>query len=285
MNTPDGFQGLLAPERRAKILDLVRHNKSVLVKDPCAQFGVTGETIRKDLARLEQEGQLVKTYGGAYIQEGVKNGIDATIREVLLPRAKDSIGACCARLVGAGDTVFLDETTTCLAIARHLLDMDITVVTNSLAIAQLLADSGRSKVLLSGGELDQKNRCFVGGSAEDLLSRYYMDKSFVSCRGADRAAGITDGSAVNGRVRAMMLQRARERFLVLDHTKLNKANFFRVCGFEHIHTVVIDNLPDEDWRMFFRQRGIRVIETMTGFSGDREPAAISTMFQRDGILR
>lgn len=99
-------QGLLAPERRAKILELLRQDKSVLVKDLCTQFGVTGETIRKDLSQLEREGLLIKTYGGAYIQDGVKNEIDVSIRKMLLPEEKDSIGVCCAGLVEAGDTVF-----------------------------------------------------------------------------------------------------------------------------------------------------------------------------------
>lgn len=255
-------QGLLAPERRARILELLRQDKSVLVKDLCVRFGVTGETIRKDLTQLEREGRLVKTYGGAYLQDGVKNEIDASIRRMLLPEAKDAIAVCCAGLVEAGDTVFLDESTTCLAIARHLLDADITVVTNSLDIAQLFSDGGVGKVLLSGGELDRKNRCFVGGSAEEFLSRYYVDKSFVSCRGADRTAGITDGSAVNGRIRAMMLQRAGRRFLVLDHTKLDKTNFFRICGFDAVHTVVADVFPETGWREFLRQRGIAAVEAL-----------------------
>ena len=254
---PPSPQSLLAPERRAKILELVRHDKSVLVKDLCVQFGVTSETIRKDLTLLEQEGHLIKTYGGAYIQDGVKNEIDVSIRKMLLPEIKDAIGQRCASLVEEGDTVFLDESTTCLAVARHLLHRDITVVTNSLDIAQVFSDSGQGKLLLSGGELDRKNRCFVGGSAEDFLSRYYMDKSFVSCRGADRAAGITDGSAVNGRIRSMMLQRAKQRFLVLDHTKLNKANFFRICDFDAIHTVVAVLFQIPAGGNFFVREGFR----------------------------
>lgn len=251
---------LLAPERRARILELLRQDKSVLVKDLCVQFGVTGETIRKDLSQLEREGRLIKTYGGAYIQDGVKNEIDASIRKTLLPEVKDAIGRCCAGLVEAGDTVFLDESTTCLAIAHHLLEADITVVTNSLDIAQVFSEGGRGKVLLSGGELDRKNRCFVGGSAEEFLSRYYVDKSFVSCRGADRTAGITDGSAVNGRIRAMMLRRAGRRYLVLDHTKLDKINFFRICGFDAVHAVVADAFPETGWREFLRRQGVEVME-------------------------
>lgn len=124
---PPSPQSLLAPERRAKILELVRHDKSVLVKDLCVQFGVTSETIRKYLTLLEQEGHLIKTYGGAYIQDGVKNEIDVSIRKMLLPEIKDAIGQRCASLVEEGDTVFLDESTTCLAVARHLLHRDITV--------------------------------------------------------------------------------------------------------------------------------------------------------------
>ena len=254
---------LLAPERRSEILSLVRRNKSVLVKDLCARFGVTGETIRKDLSILEQEGALIKTYGGAYIQDGVKNEIDASIRETLWAESKSAIGAACAALIGAGDTLFLDESTTCLAVARRLLELEsLTVVTNSLKTASLLSSSGRGKLVLSGGELDRKNQCLVGGAAEDSLSAYYADKCFVSCRGADRAAGITDGSAAGGRIRSLMFRHAKERFLVLDHTKLDKTHFYHICDFSAVDGVVVDYLPNDVWREFFRSRGIRVTEAL-----------------------
>jgi DeoR/GlpR family transcriptional regulator of sugar metabolism len=252
---------LLAPERRSKILELVRRNKSVLVKDLCNSFGVTGETIRKDLAFLEQEGLLIKAYGGAYVKDGVKNEIDASIRETLFTEAKEAIGRACAELVENGDTIFLDESTTCLAIARHLLNFDgITVVTNSLKISTLYAEKGRGKLLLSGGELDRKNQCFVGGSAEEFLSRYFVDKSFISCRGMDRAAGVTDGSSINGRIRALMLRQGSQRFLVLDCTKIGQVNFFRICDFSSIDTIIADTLPSQEWRDFLKEKKIKVIE-------------------------
>ena len=260
--TDQAHAALLPPERRAQITELVRRNKSVLVKDLCAQFRVTGETIRKDLAILEQEGALIKTYGGAYVQDGVRNEVDASIRASLFPEVKDAIGIACARLVEDGDTLFLDESTTCLAIARHLLEREgITVVTNSLPLASLFAEKGRGKLVLSGGELDRKNQCFVGGAAEDALGAYYVDKSFVSCRGADQTVGITDGNAINGRIRALMLRRARKHFLVLDHTKLGKSNFSHICDFSAVDAVVTDALPDPSWEDFFRSQGLRMILT------------------------
>ena len=245
----------------AKILELLRRDKSVLVKDLCTQFGVTGETIRKDLSQLEREGLLIKTYGGAYIQDGVKNEIDVSIRKMLLPEEKGfHRRVLCGPGGGGGHRVFWMRVPPALR-WRHLLHADITVVTNSLDIAQVFSESGLGKVLLSGGELDRKNRCFVGGSAEEFLSRYYVDKSFVSCRGADRAAGITDGSAVNGRIRAMMLRRAQRRYLVLDHTKLDKINFFRICGMDEVHAVVADAFP----------RRLAGVSPPAGGRGDRGP--------------
>jgi DeoR/GlpR family transcriptional regulator of sugar metabolism len=259
---PEPGAALLAPERRAKIMDLLGRNKSVLVKDLCALFSVTGETVRKDLSILEQEGKLIKTYGGAYIHQGVRNEVDISIRESLLTEAKASIGRACAELVRHGDTVSLDESTTCLAIARHLTGIDgLTVVTNSLKIANHLSAHSSCRLHLVGGKLDRKTQCFVGPTAEEALCTYYVDKAFVSCRGLSREGDVTDGLPVNGSLRRLMLSRAKERYLVADRTKLGLTTFYRISGFENLDAVILDTL-DDDWSEFFAQRGIRVVEAM-----------------------
>lgn len=255
--------GLLAPERREEIAALVRQNKSVLVKDLCARFSVSGETIRKDLSILEEEGLLIKTYGGAYIREGVRNEVYASIREGLFPGEKESIGRACARLVHRGDTLFLDASTTCLAIARALLELEnVTVVTNSLPIARLYADGGAGKLILTGGELDPKNQCFTGPIALEMVEQHYADLAFISCQGMSRESGITDGSGEIGHLRRRMLCHSARRHLVVDKTKLDHSHFFRICDLSQIHTVVIDTLEDPAWRAYFQQHGVEVLETM-----------------------
>lgn len=262
MNRPEPGAALLAPERRAKIMDLLTRNKSVLVKDLCEVFSVTGETVRKDLSILEQEGKLIKTYGGAYIHQGVRNEVDITIRESLLTEAKASIGRACAELVHPGDTVSLDESTTCLAIARHLTGFDgLTVVTNSLKIANFLSGRSSCRLHLVGGKLDRKTQCFVGPTAEEALCTYYVDKAFVSCRGLSREGDVTDGLPVNGSLRRLMLSRAKERYLVADRTKLGLTAFYRISGLESLNAVILDTL-DDGWGEFFAQRGVRVVEAM-----------------------
>lgn len=254
---------MLAPERRARIMDLVTRDKSVLVKELCVLFDVTGETVRKDLAVLEQEGRLIKTYGGAYIPGGVRNEIDAGIRETVLTDVKDTIGRVCAGLVHEGDTVFLDDSTTCLSIARYLSPMTgILVVTNSLMIAQVFAECRSSTLLLAGGKLDIRNQSFTGEDARELLGRHYADLCFVSCRGLDREAGITDGSEERGALRRIMLQHSKRRYLVVDQTKLDQINFYRIGGFELFNGVIIDQMEDAVWRRFLREQGIPVTETL-----------------------
>lgn len=262
MNGQEQGGVLLAPKRRAKILELLRRNKSVLVKDLCEVFGVTGETVRKDLTILEQEGKLIKTYGGAYIHQGVQNEVDVSIRESLFTEVKDSIGRACAALVGSGDTISLDESTTCLAIARHLRAFDeLTVVTPSLKIAKLLSESSSCRLLLIGGELDRKTQCFVGPAAEEALGNYYVDKAFVSCRGLSQEGGITDGLSKNGSLRRLMLQRAKEKYLVADRTKLGLTAFYRIGNLSLPDAVILDTL-NGDWAAYFASQHVRVFETM-----------------------
>lgn len=255
--------GVLAPERREEIAALVRQNKSVLVKDLCARFSVSGETIRKDLAFLEEEGLLIKTYGGAYVREGVRNEVYASIRQGLFTEVKESIGRACAALVHRGDTLFLDASTTCLAIARAIRELEgVTVLTNSLQIARLFADGGAGKLILTGGELDRKNQCFTGATALEMLDQHYADLAFVSCQGLSRETGVTDGSSEIGHLRRLMLRHSTRRCLAVDRTKLDHSHFFRICDPNQVHTVVIDTVPDPAWRDYFHEQGVSLLETM-----------------------
>lgn len=247
---------MLAPERRDEILALVRRDKSAQVKDLSDRFGVSGETIRKDLAILEQQGHLYKTYGGAYLLDGVKNQIPDALRQTIITREKDAIGRVCAAMVNSGDTLFMDESTTCHSIARHLLALDdLTILTNSLHIAKLVEDAPHVKLILSGGELDPTTKSFQGDTAFSTLGRYYVDRAFVSCRGLSMQGGVTDGAEPNGAVRRLMLRHAQWRCLVADHTKVGRTNFYKICDFDLIDTLVVDAMPD-GWTDFLARHGI-----------------------------
>lgn len=254
---------MLAHERRERIAKLVAKEKSVLVKDLCKMFDVTSETIRKDLLLLEQQGKLLKTHGGAYMQEGAKSEVHINIRETILSEEKDAIGKQCAELIEDGDTIILDASTTSLRIAYHLdAANSITVLTNSLKVAARLADHPSCKIIMAGGLLNKKSDSFLGRDAENIIGKYYVDKCFISCRGISMDNGITDSNEDQSVIRRMMLNQSKNRYLVVDKTKCDVTSLARIGGLEMIDTLVIDELPNVDWRKFLRNQKIECIEAM-----------------------
>lgn len=255
---------MLAKERKKLIWETILKEKSILSKDLCRKFNVTNETVRKDLIELENEGKIIRAYGGAYIIDGVQNEVHANLRETVYTEEKASIGRICRSMVCAGDTIFLDESTTCCAIAKELKSIgSITVFTNSYKIIHILEDCENVKLILTGGEFDRKNQCFVGAEVADFLKSYYVDKCFISCRGVDMNIGITDGNEKNGRVRKCIIRQAAEKILVIDKTKLNLKKFYKISGFEMIDKVVIDGFYSDEqrdiWEQFLNQTHTKLI--------------------------
>lgn len=266
-----GFLGIregvmLTKERRDAVYQMIEQEKSVLVKDLCERFDVTNETIRKDLIALEKEGRILRAYGGAYIIEGVKNEVHAELRASLYPEEKRQIGKACAGMIHSGDTIFLDESTTCQAIAKELKELeDLTVFTNSGKVFAELKDQPNARLVCLGGEYDRKNQSFVGRAAIDMLKEYYLDMGFLSCRGLDMKSGLTDGGERNGAVRRCLLNHAGKIVLAVDHTKLDLKKYYKISDFAPVDVMVIDRFKSKEqqkeWEEFLGRNQTRLIVT------------------------
>lgn len=151
---------MLAVTRKSEIKDIVLEKKSVTVTELAKIFSVTEETIRRDLKQLESEGFLTRTYGGAFIQDGVENNIDLSIRETAYLKNKQAIASRCRELIHNGDSIFLDSSTTTLTIAKAISDMRLTVVTNSLMIINELCDKANIHLIAIGGQLYSEGKSF-----------------------------------------------------------------------------------------------------------------------------
>ena len=131
---------MLAIERRKLFLDTINQNGIATVSGLAQMGGVTEETVRRDLMLLEQEGHIIKTHGGAGPNEGSLGDISAEIRQNMNLPLKTKIAASAAGLVKAGDTLFLDASTTALYLARSIRKFsEIRVITNSLPIINELS--------------------------------------------------------------------------------------------------------------------------------------------------
>ncbi|MNW47727.1 HTH-type transcriptional repressor GlcR [compost metagenome] len=249
---------MLAETRRTHILNELKINNSILVKDLSEKLCVTQETIRRDLKKLEAEGKLIKTHGGAYIRDGVNNDIDVRIRETLYVDVKEKIGTVCVDLINDGETILLDASTTSLQIAKHLKEKRVTVLTNSLLVAEELSNIEMIKLVLLGGTLDHHSLSFLGFDTLSMLEKYFVDRAFVSCRGIDMVAGITDSNESQALIRNKMIQSGRKKYLIIDKTKLDIVAFSKISHISEFDYVIIEELNSE-WEEYFNNYGIQVI--------------------------
>ena len=251
---------VLAAERKQQIKEIIIAKKSASVAALAKQFGVTGETIRRDLKALEKEGVLIRTHGGAFIQSGVENLIDMDLRKTVYLDEKELIAKRCCRLVHNGDAIFLDNSSTCYHIAKALCDLNITVVTNNLMIINLFAQTENVRLVSIGGEFSIKEQAFSGAIAQRALSDYYVDKAFISCRTLSIDNGITESTDQWASIRHLMIERSDKQYLVVDHTKFGQTSFVRICDFGEITAVVTDSELDAKWHEALHSKGCDIID-------------------------
>lgn len=251
---------MLAILRRNKIKEIIAEEKSVSVADLAKSFEVTEETIRRDLQELEKEGVLKRIYGGAYIDDVVQDDVDVTLRERIMVKEKEIIADECAKFVKSGDSIFLDASTTSLYIATKVKDLRITIITNSLKIANLLADSPDIHLLLIGGIYNRRSMSLLGKNTEESLKQYFVDKAFISCRSIHQNSGITDSNEQQAEIRKIAIKHSNHTYLVVDHTKFDKTAFAFISNFDDIDYLVTNQKITQDWQNYLNMKKVTIVQ-------------------------
>jgi DeoR/GlpR family transcriptional regulator of sugar metabolism len=233
-------------ERKHTILTQLATQGKVQVQTLAQHFQVSTETIRRDLDRLEKEGELRKVYGGAVrVRSGM---IEAPFqkRSQLQLQEKQAIAVAAASLIEDGETIMLDNGTTTLEIMRQLQHRShITVITNSVPILAVALESG--KIVFAGGEIHTAVQASTGPAAHEMLSQFKVNKSFISAGGVSFTDGITDYVLEEALISRKMMERAEEAILVADHTKFGRSTFAKIAPVEHISMVITDSACPAEW--------------------------------------
>ena len=251
---------MLAVARKNTIKEVILEKKSVTVVELSALFNVTEETIRRDLKNLEEEGALTRTYGGAFLDQGVQSDIKLAVRESSLVDNKKRMCKSCRKLIANGDSIFLDTSTSVLPICDLIADMRLTVLTNSLKVATKLAERENIKLILMGGVLSSSSLSLFSPTAIRYMENYYVDKAFMSCRSLHMNFGLSDTSESHAVVRRLVIERSGQVHLLADHTKFNKVSFVKIDGIESINTLITDDVLTEEWREFLQKSNVELIE-------------------------
>ena len=212
---------LFVEERRRLILEQIRQQGRVFVKDLSDTLHVSTVTIRQDLRALEDEGLLERTYGGAVQRaSGVYNSPELSfdIRQSRSTSAKAAIGAAAAARVHRGDAIAMDGSTTSLAMVTHLKKLGkLTIVTNSLIIAQSFVDTPGIELLMPGGRLRRDSISLVGGA--DKLPDINLNYGFFGTRGITLQNGITESDPDEMEIKVAMHQRCINTIIIADGSK------------------------------------------------------------------
>lgn len=259
---------MFAIERRNSILTALKEEKHVVVSELAKQFEVSEETIRRDLDKLEKEGYVVKTYGGAVISEGAAIELPYVVRKKANVEAKQKIAELAAELIMDGDTLILDASSTALFIAQKIkAKKDITLLTNSLEVLMELSDVTGWKILSTGGSLKERSCALIGSQAEECFERFHVDKAFISCKGVEAEHGFSDSSDAHAAVKRKMIAAASQVFFAVDSSKFGKLSFASISGFSGIDAVITERCPSDEWNRIFVANDIECIYPRGGENG------------------
>jgi DeoR family transcriptional regulator, fructose operon transcriptional repressor len=236
---------MIAEERQHQILVVARSEGSVDVGKLAADLTVAPETIRRDLRQLEQRGLVRRTHGGAYPVETARFETTLAMRTTRRVAEKRRIAAAAVGLLADAETLFIDEGFTPQLIAEALpTDRALTVVTASLPIAAVLANSASITVLMLGGRVRGRTLATVDHWASSMLAGFVIDLAFIGANGISREHGLTTPDPAVADVKAQVVRVARRRVFSGVHTKFGASSFCRFAEVADFETIITDtNLP------------------------------------------
>lgn len=245
----------LAEVRWRKLRRLLRERGILRVEELAAGLGVSAATVRRDLAALETSGDLRRIHGGAVAPEGRDEEPLFDDKTSMAAMEKQHIAEAALKLIHPRDTVYLDGGSTILALARLLATQpQLTVVTNSLRVAQVFSNGG-PRMILTGGECRLLSQTFVGPLTRAVLEQMHLDIAFMGTIGVSAAAGMTTTDPAEAFTKEQAMARASRVVLLADSSKFGKTSFVRFGNLNTLSAVISDKqMPPAERKALQRAR-------------------------------
>ncbi|MBP2645718.1 MAG: transcriptional regulator, DeoR family [Firmicutes bacterium] len=246
-------------ERKQKMLEYIRSYSSASVRELSQRFQVSESTVRRDLQELESSNIIKRTHGGAVCFDDVN--IEPTFREKedRFRLEKAAIAKKAVDFIEKGDTILIDSGTTTLYMANELRSFsDLTVVTNSIALAQSLQGMGNIQLVVVGGILRNNTLAMVGPLAEQVIGQINVNKAFIATNAIDVRSGLTTPNLMEAATKAKMISVAKKVFLLADHTKIGKVSFAKFAGVSELDTWIVDDQVPQEKADQFEEAGVEV---------------------------
>lgn len=250
-------------ERRKQILDILASESNIKTTDLSDRLGVTGATIRTDLRDLAREGAIVRYHGGVRLPEEKHTdfGENYMVRSIMHVDLKTAIGRAAADLVGSGDTIFMDASSTTFHMIPYLkYTDDVTVITNGIHTAMELQHYNNFKsIILIGGMLRPHSGAIEGVVSREMVGRLSGEFYFVSGNGFSVDVGLTGNNFFELELKRMCSERCKHIVALVDSTKIGIDSASNFIPTEKIDYLITDNGIDDMTVELCKKRGIKVI--------------------------
>ncbi|MGD0752382.1 MAG: DeoR/GlpR family DNA-binding transcription regulator [Anaerolineales bacterium] len=251
---------LSSVERQNQIVQLLFQNQRISVAEICTTFEISKATACRDLEALVSSKKIQRVHGGALPLAYSSPEIPMLIRREEQAETKRRIGQAAAELVRDGDTIVLGSGSTVLQAARNLKEhRNLTVITNSLPVMNLMVERSDISLVSIGGMLLPTELCFIGHIAELALEEVRADKAIIGVHSINLEQGLTSDYLPEAMTDRALLRAARETIVVADHTKFGRISAALLVPVEKIQTIVTDAETPKDFISGLQDRGIRVI--------------------------
>ena len=254
------------------VLELLESRDGVRVSELAEHFAVSEVTIRNDLAELARRGLVSRVRGGARGLSPARSELGFEVRLRIQPAEKRAIAKAAAALVGDGEAIALDCSTTSYYTALELQGKkELVVVTNGLLVASALADAPGINVLLTGGMLRRAAMSTVGDLAAEVLRHTHIDKGFFGARGLSLERGLMELNPDEVRFKRELADACEHVIGIFDHTKWTRTGLLPFVPTERVGTIVTDDEAPAELVEAWRARGVAVVTAAAETSRHGQP--------------
>lgn len=246
--------------RMAGILDTIAERREVSLAELAEQFGSSAATLRRDLTVLADQGLIIRTHGGAKAAGSLAE-LPVALRDTRFQDAKRRIArAAAARIPRERHAIALSGGTTTAGVARELTGhTDLTIVTNSLSIASLVAPHPRLRVVMTGGILRAQSLELVGVLAEGTFNAINVGTAILGADGFTAAAGVTTHDETEARTNHAMVAKAQRTIVVADGSKIGSVALAQMAETPSVSMLITDDSADADALEQLRAAGVEVV--------------------------
>lgn len=253
---------MLANDRQEKILEIIERDGSVKTSQLVEIFDVSLETVRRDFDVLEKQGYLEKVYGGAVLKNRESNKtLTYSLREKKNVEEKKEVARLAINLIEEGDTIALNASTTNLEIAKLIKERfsQLTVITNSLMIANELAEVIGINLILAGGIYNKSEFAFLGEVTAEMFHNFSVDKVFICVGGISLKRGLTDYLMDEILVERKMIDIAEKIYILADSTKIESNSLIKLSDLKENMVIVTDSKLRDEIKVEYENKGVKII--------------------------